>query len=61
LKLKPQQIDALKTMYESKKHTVEEVCAVFGVSKPTLYRYLEIKVQLAQLAGEIHLKNQRLF
>ena len=42
VKLKPQQIAALKTMYESKAHTVEEVCAVFGISKPTLYRYLEI-------------------
>ncbi len=41
LKLKPQQIAALKTMYESKAHTVGEVCAVFGISKPTLYRYLE--------------------
>ncbi|MCI5211981.1 MAG: recombinase family protein [Candidatus Electrothrix sp. ATG2] len=41
LKLKPQQVAALKTMYESKAHTIEEVCAVFGITKPTLYRYLE--------------------
>jgi DNA invertase Pin-like site-specific DNA recombinase len=41
VKLKPQRIAALKTMYESRAHTVEEVCAVFGISKPTLYRYLE--------------------
>ena len=37
LKLKPERVAALKTMYESKAHTVEEVCAVFGISKPTLY------------------------
>ena len=43
VKLKPQQIAALKTMYESKAHTVEEVCAVFGISKPTLYRYLQMQ------------------
>ena len=42
LKLKPQQVAALKTMYESKAHTVEEICAVFGITKPTLYRYLEM-------------------
>ncbi len=43
LKLKPQQIAALKTMYESKKHTIDEVCSMFGITKPTLYRYLKIK------------------
>lgn len=40
LKLTPERVAALKTMYESKAHTVEEVCAVFGITKPTLYRYL---------------------
>jgi DNA invertase Pin-like site-specific DNA recombinase len=40
LKLTPERVAALKTMYESRAHTVEEVCAVFGITKPTLYRYL---------------------
>ena len=40
-KLEPDQINTLKNMYESKKHTVKEICSVFQISKPTLYRYLE--------------------
>ncbi len=41
MKLKPEQIAVLRTMYASKAHTVKEICAVFGISKPTMYRYVE--------------------
>lgn len=39
-KLKPAQISALKMMYDSKNHSLKEICETFNVSKPTLYRYL---------------------
>lgn len=38
--LKPAQIATLRTMYESKAHTVQEICQVFKITKPTFYRYL---------------------
>ncbi|WP_299755329.1 recombinase family protein [uncultured Pontibacter sp.] len=28
-------------LYNSKKHTVKEICKMVGITKPTLYRYLE--------------------
>ena len=31
----------LVTVYKSKKHSIAEICEMFGVSKPTLYKYLE--------------------
>ena len=40
-KLNATQIAALKTMYESKKHSLGEICSTFGITKPTIYRYLE--------------------
>jgi predicted DNA-binding transcriptional regulator AlpA len=27
-------------MYDSKKHTINEICKALGISKPTLYKYL---------------------
>jgi len=39
-KLTPAQIETLKKMYESRQHTVKEICGVLGITKPTLYRYL---------------------
>jgi DNA invertase Pin-like site-specific DNA recombinase len=29
-----------QTMYDSKKHTINEICKALGISKPTLYKYL---------------------
>lgn len=40
-KLKSTQIEAMKLMYDSKKHSISDICSSFGISKPTLYRYLE--------------------
>jgi DNA invertase Pin-like site-specific DNA recombinase len=42
-KLNSSQIDTLKSMYASKAHTVKEICEVFGITKPTFYRYVEEK------------------
>ncbi len=35
------QVATLWAMHESRKHTIKEICSVFGISKPTFYRYLE--------------------
>lgn len=40
-KLNATQVAALKTMYESKKHSLSEICSTFDITKPTIYRYLE--------------------
>ncbi len=39
-KLTHDQVSTMKAMYESKAHTVKEICRTFQISKPTLYRYL---------------------
>ncbi len=39
-KLKPSQVETLKKMYDSKDHTIKEICSTIGISKPTLYRYI---------------------
>ncbi len=38
-KLKPDQVATLKAMYDSKKHSLGEICSTFDVTKPTIYRY----------------------
>lgn len=40
-KLTPEQVATLKTMYESRAHSVKEICKTFHISKPTLYKYLQ--------------------
>jgi DNA invertase Pin-like site-specific DNA recombinase len=40
-KLKPAQVKTLRSMYDSRKHTIREICKVMGISKPTLYAYLK--------------------
>jgi DNA invertase Pin-like site-specific DNA recombinase len=40
--LKSEQIVILRAMYESKAHTVQEICQVFNITKPTFYRYLRM-------------------
>jgi DNA invertase Pin-like site-specific DNA recombinase len=34
------QVLAVK-LYEEKKHTVEQICKMMGISKPTLYKYID--------------------
>jgi DNA invertase Pin-like site-specific DNA recombinase len=36
------QIVTLKKLYDSREHTVDEICRLMGISKPTFYRYLRI-------------------
>jgi len=43
---RPKSLDAKKTellyeLYDSKKHTVKEICEMIGISRPTLYSYLQ--------------------
>lgn len=35
--------DLLKDMYESKKYSIREICKRFKISRPTVYRYLNLK------------------
>ena len=42
---RPKSLNAKKTellyeLYDSKKHTVKEICEMLGISRPTLYSYL---------------------
>ena len=43
---RPKSLDAAKraiavNLYDEKKHSVKEICEVMGVSKPTLYKYIQ--------------------
>jgi len=40
-KLTSEQVDTMRRMYESHNHTIKEICGVFGITKPTFYRYLK--------------------
>ena len=40
-KLSQEQIATLKKLYDSKDHSLKEICDLFGITKPTLYRYLK--------------------
>ena len=42
----PKSLDAAKraiavNLYDEKQHSVKEICEVMGVSKPTLYKYIQ--------------------
>lgn len=39
-KMTPTKIAQARAMYDSKKHTVQEIAETFGVSRPTIYRHL---------------------
>lgn len=46
---RPYKLSADKTklviqLYESKKHSIKQICDLVGISKPTLYKYLKKKV-----------------
>lgn len=40
-KLKPAQVKTLRKMYDSRKHAINEICQLMGISRPTLYQYLK--------------------
>ena len=29
-------------LYDEKKHTINHICEMMGISKPTLYKYIEV-------------------
>jgi len=39
-KMTPNKIAQARAMYDGGKHTVQEIADTFGVSRPTVYRYL---------------------
>lgn len=41
-KLSDKQVKTLLAMYQSRDHSVAEICGVFGISRPTLYRHLKL-------------------
>lgn len=40
-KLNNDQIQTLKSMYDSRLHSIAEIGSTFGISRPSVYRYLE--------------------
>lgn len=38
--LVPKQIIRLKKLYDARKNTVEEICRIFSISRPTFYNYI---------------------
>ena len=34
-------------LYHEKKHTVDQICTMMGISKPTLYKYIETEREIA--------------
>jgi len=38
--LAPKQINRLKKLYDARKNTVEEICKIFTISRPTFYNYI---------------------
>jgi predicted DNA-binding transcriptional regulator AlpA len=38
--LKPDQVKKMLARYDEKKLTVEEICKIFGISRPSFYNYL---------------------
>jgi len=39
--MKPKEQKALQQLYNAKEHTTKELCDMFKISKPTLYRYVK--------------------
>lgn len=36
----PKQVKRLKKLYDARKNTVEEICRIFDISRPTFYNYI---------------------
>src|SRR2546425_5924984 len=50
---RPKSLDAKKTelayqLYDEKKHTIKEICQMLGISKPSLYAYLEQRTSIGK-------------
>jgi len=39
-KLSDEQVVTMKRMADSRQHTIKEICAVMGITKPTFYKYI---------------------
>ncbi len=39
-KLNQEKIDMVIYLYKNKKHSIQQICNIVGISKPTLYKYL---------------------
>jgi DNA invertase Pin-like site-specific DNA recombinase len=42
LKLKSEKRQLAVDLYQGQKHSVKQICEMVGISKPTLYKYVEI-------------------
>jgi DNA invertase Pin-like site-specific DNA recombinase len=42
-KLTQAQIEMALSLYDGRQHTIKEICALVGISKPTLYRYIRAR------------------
>lgn len=40
-RLEPRKRQLVVQLYQERKHTVQEICRMMGISKPTLYQYLQ--------------------
>ncbi|MEP7022621.1 MAG: helix-turn-helix domain-containing protein [Actinomycetota bacterium] len=40
-KLAPQQVKLARQLYDAREHTVEQIAAMLGVTRTTIYRHLE--------------------
>ena len=45
-KLKSDKIQLVIDLYQSKKHSIQQICEMTGISKPTLYKYIKESEQL---------------
>ena len=43
-KLDTHQVELARKLYEEKQHSVNEICHILGISKPTLYKYLKKEI-----------------
>lgn len=56
---RPKSLDADKRklavrLYDEKQHSINQICRMMGISKPTLYKYIEAEIQGRQSASYEH-------
>jgi DNA invertase Pin-like site-specific DNA recombinase len=51
-KLNAAQVETMKKMYDSRKHSISEICEIMKISKPTLYKYLRQVESSPAIMGE---------